>query len=196
MADIPSAQEISRLTGLLMPGIIILWIRARFRDVVLPSLSEKFANYISISIVYNALAMPIFHYKGFVDLPSWLWHFLLIFVLPLICGYIIVFFDNSERFYSFCSKLGLNPVHHTPTAWDRTFRGRGPAYVIVHLIDGSEVAGAWIKNSFASSAANDRDIFIAQIWKNELGGWKVVEPTRSILICGGSIRMIEFIEGG
>jgi hypothetical protein len=64
------------------------------------------------------------------------------FALPLICSYIIVFFDNSERFYSFCGKLGLRPVHHTPTAWDRTFRGRSAAYVIVHLNDGSEVAGA------------------------------------------------------
>jgi hypothetical protein len=49
-------------------------------------------------------------------------------------------FRQFRTFLQFCSKLGLNPVHHTPTAWDRTFRGRGPAYVIVHLIDGS---GCW-----------------------------------------------------
>jgi hypothetical protein len=51
-------------------------------------------------------------------------------------------FRQFRTFLQFLQQLGLNPVHHTPTAWDRTFRGRGPAYVIVHLIDGSEVAGA------------------------------------------------------
>jgi hypothetical protein len=95
-----------------------------------------------------------------------------------------LYFSIIQSVFTVFVVNGPPPVHHTPTAWDRTFRGRSAAYVIVHLNDGSEVAGAWIENSFASSAANDRDIFIAQMWKNELGGWKAVEPTRSILICG------------
>jgi hypothetical protein len=196
MPDIPSAQEISRLTGLLMPGIIILWIRARFRDVSIPTISEKISSYIIVSVVYNALAVPIFNMKGYLELSSWFWNFQLHFGFPLIVGYFIVLIDNSEKFYDVCAKLKLRPVHHTVTAWDRTFRNCDPAYVIVHLTDGSEIAGAWIEKSFASSASTDRDILIAQMWKIEPEGWVAVEPKRSILICGGSIRMIEFIEGG
>ncbi|MBZ9645922.1 DUF6338 family protein [Sphingobium sp. 3R8] len=77
-----------------------------------------------------------------------------------------------------------------------TFRKRGASFVLIHLIDGSEVAGAWIGGSFASSTAGDRDVFINQMWTVEADGWKVVDPPRSILICGGAIRMIEFIQGG
>ncbi|MCW2412954.1 MULTISPECIES: DUF6338 family protein [unclassified Sphingobium] len=196
MPDIPSASEIAKLTGLLAPGIVILWVRSRFRDVSQPEIADKLISYALVSIAYSAASYPLFHAEGWIVLPAWLWQLLLYFVLPLIVGVLLVFFDQSERFYALATKAGLRPVHHTPTAWDYTFRRGSPAFVLVHLTDGSEIAGAWVEGSFASSTSGDRDVFINQMWTVTDGGWQVVDPPRSILICGGTISMVEFIQGG
>lgn len=153
-------------------------------------------SYAVISIAYIAASHPLFHADGWMELTAWLWQLSLYFILPLLVGVVLVFFDQSEKFYSLTERAGLRPVHHTPTAWDYTFRKRPASYVLVHLADGSEVAGAWIGGSFASSTVGDRDVVLSQMWKVEDDGWHLVDPPRSILICGGQIRMIEFIAGG
>lgn len=197
MPDIPTASEITKLTGLLAPGIVILWVRSRFRDTAPPKLADRMTSYAVVSIAYNAASYPIFHAGVGPALSAWLWQLLLYFVIPLTVGVAMVFFDQSERFYSLTERMGLRPVHHTPTAWDYTFRNRPPSFALVHLIDGTEVAGAWLDGSFASSTAGDRDVYLVQMFKvGEDGNWNEVVPPRSILICGGSIRMVEFIQGG
>lgn len=154
-------------------------------------------SYAVVSIAYNAASYPLFHADAGPSLPVWLWQLLLYFLVPLLVGIAMVFFDQSERFYSLTERMGLRPVHHTPTAWDYTFRNRQPSFALVHLIDGTEVAGAWLDGSFASSTAGDRDVYLAQMFDvGEDGNWNEVVPPRSILICGGSIRMVEFIQGG
>ncbi len=153
-------------------------------------------NYAIISVAYTAVSYPLFHADGWLTLPSWLWQFSQYVLLPLLIGVALVFFDQSERFYKLTERMGLRPVHHTPTAWDFTFRNQKASFVLVHLTDGSEVAGAWTGGSFASSMAGDRDIYVDQMWTVEDGGWQSIDPPRSILICGGTIRMIEFIDGG
>ena len=196
MPDLPTANEITKLTGLLAPGIVILWVRSRFRDAAPPKIADKMASYAVVSIAYTAISFPLFHAEGSAVLPGWLWELTLYFILPLLVGAMLVFFDQSERFYKVTERAGLRPVHHTPTAWDYTFRKRTASFVLVHLTDGSEIAGAWINGSFASSTSGDRDVYINQMWTVKDGGWKAVDPPRSILICGGTIRMIEFIQGG
>lgn len=197
MPDIPNADDIAKLASLLAPGIIIMGVRARFRDSSPPSFTDKSINYALVSVAYSAAAYPVFHAKGWVELSGWLWQLLLSFLLPLAIGAIFVFFDKSERFYRFCDWLGLRPAHHVPTAWDYTFPRTTPTYILVHLNDGALVAGVWKEGSFASSTAGDRDLLIAQLWKiNEDGTeWSEIDPPRSMLICGGSVRMVEFIKG-
>lgn len=192
MSDLPSAEEISTITGILAPGIIILWVRSRFRDSVLPKMSEQALSYAIVSVTYNAAAYPFFHASIGISLPSWLWFALLNVFTPIIVGVAFVFADNSEKFYEICDRLGLRPVHHEPTAWDKTFRKRTPCYVIVHLTDGSTVYGAWVGQSFASTTSNDRDLYLDQVFNEK---WDVVDSARSMLICNGSIRMVEFILG-
>jgi len=195
MIDIPTSSEITKLTGLLAPGILILWVRSRFLDTLPPKIADSMTSYAIVSIAYSAISYPIFHADIGISLPLWAWQSLLYFVAPLLTGIALVFFDHSDKFYAFADRVGLRPVHHTPTAWDFAFKKREASYVLIHLHDGSEVAGAWIKGSFASSTTGDRDIFIRQMWKVRPGGWEPIDPPRSILICGGTIQMIEFIEG-
>lgn len=197
MAELPAAKDIINLAGLLAPGIVILWVRGRFRDALTPKFSEQLGSYAIISLAYNAVAYPVFHAEhGFV-LPDWLWQTLFRFLVPLLVAVVVVFVDKSERFYKLTASLGLRPVHHTPTAWEYTFRNRAPSYVLVHLTDDSVVAGTWFEGSFASHKADERDLLISDLRQlKDDGTWGEFETPRSMLICGGNIRMVEFIKGG
>lgn len=197
MSELPSVKDLTDLAGLLAPGIVILWVRGRFRDAFTPKFSEQIGSYAIISLAYNAVAYPLFHAEQGLSLPEWLWQFLFRFLVPLLVAVVVVFFDRSERFYKFMDRIGLRPVHHTPTAWEYTFRNRPPAYVLVHLTDGSTVAGTWYEGSFASHKAEERDLLLEDLRRiDEDGKWSVFETPRSMLICGGTIRMVEFIQGG
>lgn len=198
MADLPTASDISSLAALLAPGIVIMWVRGRFRDSTPPKISDQLVGYAIISVVYNALVYPLFHVGTGLQLASWIWHLLHDFISPIVIAFAIAFVDSSEGFYNLTERIDLRAAHHISTAWEYTFRNRAPSYVIVHLIDGSNVAGTWSGSSFASTMAGDRDILIADMWRISADGveWTRFDPPRSILICGGSVRMVEFITGG
>lgn len=197
MASLPSASELTALASLLSPGFVILWVRGRFRNALQPKLADQTISFAMVSVAYQAAINPLFHADGGVPLPSWLWHFLLGMGAPLMIAVMIVFLDRSELFYRITDYLGLRLSHHEPTAWDYAFRNRHPSYILVHLNDGSTVAGIWAEGAFASSTAGDRDLLIADVWKVEEGGrWQEVVPSRSMIICGGNIRLVEFIDGG
>ena len=197
MADIPNADAVAKLASLLAPGILILSVRARFRDAIQTGFSDKLISYALVSVVYNSATYPIFHAQGGPLLPNWLWQTLLSFVLPVFVGLCFAFFDQSERFYKVSERLGLKPAHHVLTAWDYTFPRTTATYVLVHLNDGSLVAGVWESGSFASSTTGERDVLISRLWQVSVEGteWTPIDPPRSMLICGGTIRMIEFIKG-
>lgn len=196
MSELPTADQIASLTTLLAPGIIILWTRSRFRDASPPQLSEKVYNYAIVSVAYNAAVYPLFDVSDGIKVPSILWHIAFSVCIPILFGSMLVYIDMKSVFYRIAERLKLRPVHHIPNAWDYTLRGMGPSYAIVHLADGSEIAGAWDNGSFASSTSGDRDVFISRMFKMQENKWIELDPPRSILICGGSIRLIEFIEGG
>lgn len=197
MADIPSTSELTALAGFLSPGVVILWVRNRFRTANPPKLGEQIISLALLSVAYRTAVYPLFHANSGVQLPSWLWQILLGFGAPLAIACAIVVVDRCGVFYKLANRLGLRPSHHEPTAWDYSFRNRLPSYLLVHLEDGSTVAGTWSDGAFASTKAGDRDLLIDHLWKvSETGSWEPVEPRRSLLICAGSIRMVEFIQGG
>lgn len=197
MSDIPSSAELTSLASLLSPGVIILWVRNRFKDANQSKLTDQVISFALISVAYRAASYPLFHVQSGLNLPDWLWQFSLNFIVPLLVAAALVFFDQSQQFYKLTQKFGLRPTHHEPTAWDFAYRSRGPSYLLVHLNDGSTVAGVWVEGSFASSTPGDRDLLVSQLWTvDPSGSWQCVNPPRAMLICGGSIRMVEFIEGG
>jgi hypothetical protein len=196
MFDLPTTSQVAGVVALLAPGLIILLIRSRFKGGAVPGFQDQLLAYAVASAAYYAGAYPLFHATHGVKLPPWLWQLLLYFVLPCIVAVAIVLLDQSELFYRACRRIGLRLTHHVPAAWDYAFSQmiKG-TYVLVKLQDGTEYAGLMGKGSFASTATEERDLYIEQVWQiEESGPWKRVEPKRSVLLCGRDIRWVEIFE--
>jgi hypothetical protein len=116
------------------------------------------------------------------------------FFSPVMLGVIIGYFSNKELMRKLFQRMGLNPIHVIPTAWDFKFsKIKKPNWVLVTLKDGGMVAGLFWSNSFASSDKGERDIYIEKIYKiSDEGPWEPVSNNEGILILGDQIRHIEF----
>lgn len=196
MPELPNASEIMRLVGLLAPGLIILAIRGRFKGGAVPSFQDQVIAYAVTSAAYYAAAFPIFHAHNGVQIWEWAWQLLQYFALPCLVGMLVVFIDQSELFYRICKRLRLRLTHHMPAAWDYAFsRMIQGTYVLVKLRDGTLYAGLMGKHSFASTATEERDLYLEEVWSIEdKGPWKRTTPKRSVLLCGRDITWVEIFE--
>ena len=196
MADLPSAVEITDLAKLLAPGLIILGIRARFKEGAVPDLKERILGYGIVSVAYYAVVGSLFHARSGIFLAPSLWSFLQFFAVPCFIGGAIVWFDQSENFYRFVNWLGFRLSHHVPAAWDYAFsRTRQGTYVLVKLNDGTEYAGLMGARSFASSSQAERDLLLEEVWSTDgEGAWVRTEPRRAVLLCGKDIRYVEIFD--
>ncbi len=120
---------------------------------------------------------------------------IVILIGPLLLGFIISYFAQKDWARRFLQWIGLRPLHVVPTAWDWRFETlREPHWLLVTLQDGSQVAGYFGSQSFASSQADQLDLYVEQVWQvpNDGGPWAMVEPQRGILISSHQIRYVEF----
>lgn len=198
MADLPSAADVTALVSLLAPGLVILGVRSRFTTANTPEIKDKVIAYAIASTAYIAAISPLFHVKGGIDLPSWLWSFLQYFAVPLCIGIAAAYVHQWNWLYRAAKRARLRVTHHMPAAWDYAFeRMRKGTYVLVQLSDGTQFAGLMGPESFASSAREERDLLIEQVWKVGKDGkeWTPVTPDRSVLLCGKDIRYVEIFKG-
>lgn len=196
MADLPSASEITSLAAALAPGIIILGIRSRYREGPPVELKDSLVAYAVTSTAYYAAAYPLFYAENGVELWPWLWRLLQFFLLPIAVAFAVVEFDQRGLFYKLSQKLELRTTHHIPAAWDYAFsRIRRGTYVLVKLTDGTQYGGKMGRNSFASSAVGERDLYIEEVWSvPDDAPWTLVQPKRSVLLCGKDIKWVEIFE--
>jgi len=81
-----------------------------------------------------------------------------------------------------------------PTAWDFFFDQRDPAFLLVHLSNGSLIGGYWGGNSYAGSFPNDGDVFLEAVYElDEQGKFGAPIPdTRGVLLRKEQYSYIEF----
>jgi hypothetical protein len=194
--DLPKASDLQALIAALAPGLVILGIRDRFVAAPPPGLQERAISYAAVSAIYYAIATPM------VTLVETQWGVLPLVamafqnvIVPALIGTLAALnaaHDWSARFWE---KLGIQPVHPAPTAWDYAF-SRLPVgtFVLVTLSDGSTVAGVYARASFASSSAVERDLLIEDVWIVRPGKWTRPKPERSVLLCGRDIRSVELLK--
>lgn len=67
-----------------------------------------------------------------------------------------------------------------PTAWDAFFDPRKPAFLLIHLTNGSLLGGYWGGNSYAGSYPNDGDIYLEAVYRVDAAG-TFGDPVRNTL---------------
>lgn len=118
----------------------------------------------------------------------WIWVgvvFGLPFVLSL--GWAVVLnLDVHRRLAHYC---GFRPELDDPSAWDyRLSRVDRPSYVIVTLTDDTPIFGIFGSDSYASSVAEERDIYLQQVLAE---GFKEVTPVSGMWISAADIKRVE-----
>ncbi len=176
-----------------VPGAIILFVRSQLTTGRLPPPSERLLSYLIVSAIYLGLTLPFVDYQpelGLSNLSSLSWIFWL-FVIPAVVGIILAALWG--RIHDFLVKFGLRLVHPIPNAWEWTFSNVDKQWVLVTLIDGSEVAGYLGSESFISSDPSERDIYIEKLFliDSQTKEWKE-SGSKGILIASGQVKTIEF----
>ena len=185
--------------SLLVPGIVILFVRSQLAIDRRPFRSTALWNYLPVSLVYYAIASPFVDLDRLLydegegyDAPVWL---ALIFGGPLLLGLVLGTNVQKDLLFGLVRRLGLNPVHPIPTAWDRKFGNMGAHWVLVSLKDGTQFAGFCGKGSFMSSDPAERDIHVEQVYDlDDDDNWRYVGK-KSVLVAHGEVRTMEFWPG-
>jgi len=191
--EFPDAKHVSELLQLITPGIIITALRARAISGIAPDLKDKVLEFGIVSVIYGALAGPIFHDPHGQALSPTVWALLYSLAVPFLVGIILAYIVAYRVTYGAAELIRLPLAHHIPTAWDYTFSALpSGAFILVTLSDGTTIPGRMSKNSFASSSGDERDLLIEELWQIDGDkAWTKVEPARSVLICGKDIRLVE-----
>ena len=195
MPDLISTDNAYLILFFLVPGIVVLYVRAQFLTGWHPLQPTEILSYFTISVIYYALALP------FVDgvLPiinlepkSLLAWFTLVFLGPAVFGLFLGIAVQKNWFFRALQLLGLNPVHPVPTAWDWKFGRMESQWVLVTLQDGTRFAGYFDSKSFASSDPSERDIFIRRICDIDSENIWHLRNEKSVLISSDQVQTIEF----
>ena len=188
------------LLGLIIPGLVALFVRSQFVTERRPSHKANVLSYTTISIIYYALILP------FVDwvLPekaeyatlviAW---FFIVLIGPIALGFLLGVNIQKNFIRGLLRRWGINLVHTIPTAWDWRFGSlASEQWVLVSLTDGTRVAGFFGSDSFASSSdLGERDLYIQETYDIDMhDNWVPHSPDgkSGILIASGMIRTIEF----
>ncbi|WP_438853051.1 DUF6338 family protein [Brevundimonas nasdae] len=194
--ELANVENLKALISALAPGLIILGIRQRFIAGPEPSFQDRTLAYASVSALYYAVSSPLVEYLTELGrLEPWAIDAFQYVLAPALIGILAGVVISNDWVGSLLRHLRLAPVHHVPTAWDYAFsRLRGETYLLVTLSDGTQVAGFYGQQSFASSSNNERDLLIEDVWVvNKSKPWTRAAPAKSILLCGRDIRLVEFI---
>jgi hypothetical protein len=192
MPSLSSVDEIATALVFFAPGLIALFVRAQFLTGRRPSHSDAILSYLTLSIIYYALTFPIVDafraVEGYDKTFVWI---VVVIVGPIVFGLVLGLNAQFEYGRRFLQRMGLNPVHVMPTAWDWKFAGITQEWILVVLQDGTEFAGYFGEKSFASSDTDERDLYIELVY--DIGENDVWTQRRNgVLIPGREIRTIEF----
>lgn len=93
------------------------------------------------------------------------------------------------------NKFGIRTIHPTPSAWDYVFSLQKTNYVIVTLIDGTQIKGAYSSKSFSASDSEDRDLFLEKLYyKVDNEEWVLDTESDGVYIAKDQIKHIEFMK--
>lgn len=187
-------QALSIFLIFFVPGIIIMYFRSLFLTGRMPPIAEGAVSYVTISLIYHALAYPLATPLYLHPMPSGLhtllW-FAFLFIFPTLAG--IFLGQNIKRGWTrrLFGKLGFNTIHPVDCAWDWRFAGCPDCWIMVILKDNTKWAGYLGTGSFMSSTSDERDIYIEQVYSvDDNDVWS--PRTSGVWLPHSEIQSIEF----
>jgi Family of unknown function (DUF6338) len=178
----------------IVPGFVFLSLRNQFVAGQGKIGKEQILSYLTISGVNFALCGWIIYiaYKDDADVPvkaaSWI---VVIILIPAVAGIASGVCNQRDYFRKIFHHFNFEPIHAVPSAWDYKFSKSPGEWVLVKLKDGTQFAGWWAGQSFASDDRTERDLLIEQVFEvPERGPW--ISTSKSLLIMAGEIQTIEF----
>ena len=188
------------LLGLIIPGLVALFVRSQFVTGRRPSHKDNALSYTTISIIYYALILPLVDLvlpekAGHTTLViAWL---SIVLIGPVALGFLLGVNIQKNLVRGLLRRWRINLVHTIPTAWDWKFSSLvGEQWVLVNLTDGTRVAGFFGSDSFASSSdLGERDLYIQETYDiDKHDNWVPHSPDgkSGVLIASDMIRTIEF----
>ncbi len=195
MPIINDPQSAYLILALVVPGLVITYVRAQFITGRMQKHTESFLSYFALSAIYGAIVIPFVDWlrtwseTGSIGLLSW---FGLIFAGPAIFGAILGLNARTDALRRILRFLGINPVHAVPTAWDWKFGRMGEHLVIITLKDDTKFAGYCGRNSFMSSDPNERDLYVEKIYDwGENDKW-LDNGEHGLWVSSGELKSVEF----
>lgn len=180
--------------GLMVPGMIILYVRSQFITGRKPTFADGAVSYVAVSAIYYSLVLPFFLLAPVRSSPLWtlvvLWLWIVI-LLPAVFGLALGVDARQGFFRQVLRRCGLNPVHAVPSAWDWKFGDCNEHWALVTLKDGTEYAGFCGGGSFMSSDPTERDVFIERIYDVDDDKNWIPRGDNGVLIVATEIRTIE-----
>lgn len=195
MPELKSLDDVFMVLGFLVPGLVVLFVRSQFVTRRNLPHSAAVLSYFTVSIIYCAIAFPFVDYVLSIEEPHYakaLAWFSLIFVGPAALGLLLGLNVQKNITLRFLRRLGLNPVHVMPTAWDWKFGNMSYEWILVTLKDGTRFAGFCGGGSFASSEPSERDIYIQWVYDIDDDGVWISRGETGVLIAAAEIQTIEF----
>ena len=182
---------------LLVPGLIILFVRAQFVPKRTRPQFQPLLSYLAISLAYHAIALPfadlllVSSRPSRTDALAW---FAYLFAVPAMLGFLLALNFQEDLLRRLLRHSGLNnPIHASPTAWDWKFGFKAePQWVLATLKDGTRFAGLCGSDSFISDDPAERDIYIERIYDIGNNGEWIDRGDNGLLIAAGEVRTIEF----
>lgn len=182
----------------ILPGFFI----CRIIDIVNPVHKEEYGIYILRCLFFSILncACSSFVFNLILKLKEtkvmlyWICLLGSELAISTLIALFISIFKQKQLFQKVLRRAGLNPSFNIPTAWDYALSKAELSFVVVTLIDGSQIFGLYAGNSYSSSASDDRDLFLEKVYSFEDKEWRLVPHSKGILISNNQIRTIEFME--
>ena len=179
-----------------VPGILISSIRSRFLTGKTGGSDPSIRGALAWSVIYAAIAIPAF---GAQTLPAepereaLVRYVLVIFLFPVLLGLTAGVLARLRPAQAVLRKFSVPITDEVPTSWDYAFSDRR-GWVRVTLTDGKTVLGEFGGDAFSSTEAGERDLYLPRtaVEDPSTGAW-TPQDGHAVLICGGAIRMVEFM---
>jgi len=197
MPEMPDTESLKSILYLIVPGLIITYVRSMFLMGRMQSHSESILSYFILSSIYwsvvfsTSISMETIEKYILVSV-------LIIFIIPSISGLTIGVFSQKGFFRNYLTNRinsllrmfkknadSIHIQHPVNTAWDYVFLF-GPSYVCVNLLNGNKVYGCIHgEECLASSDQTERDLIVKSLDSSE----------KLTLIPSSQIETIDFFQG-